>query len=163
MWNGLESWRRGGVAVVLTLVLALILGLATPAAAKEASLVMDADTGRVLSAANADNRNHPASLTKMMTLYLVFEALESGRWGLTSPITASARAARQPASRMGLAPGQTITVEQAILALVTKSANDVATAVAEAMDRQERDFALRMTAKARALGMTRTTFRNASG
>ena len=136
---------------------------AVPAEARYASLVMDTNTGKVLHAVNADTRNYPASLTKMMTLLLVFEELEAERWTLNTPIEISARAARQPASRLGLRRGQTITVEQAVLAMVTKSANDVAAAVAEAIGGSERKFALRMTARARELGMTRTTFRNASG
>ncbi|MCH7551048.1 MAG: D-alanyl-D-alanine carboxypeptidase [Proteobacteria bacterium] len=124
---------------------------------------MDAETGRVIHEINADTRNYPASLTKMMTMYLVFEALESKLWTVDSRLRVSARAARQPASRLGLRRGQRITVEDAILALVTKSANDVATVIAENLSGSERSFALRMTAKARKLGMYRTTFRNASG
>ncbi|MCH7937076.1 MAG: D-alanyl-D-alanine carboxypeptidase [Proteobacteria bacterium] len=124
---------------------------------------MDAETGRVIHEINADTRNYPASLTKMMTMYLVFEALESKLWTPNSKLRVSARAARQPASRLGLRRGQRITVEDAILALVTKSANDAATVIAENMSGSERSFALKMTAKARQLGMNRTTFRNASG
>ena len=134
-----------------------------PAFAKYASLVMDAETGRVIHEINADTRNYPASLTKMMTMYLVFEALESKLWTVDSKLRVSARAARQPASRLGLRRGRRITVEDAILALVTKSANDAATVIAENMSGSERSFALKMTAKARKLGMNRTTFRNASG
>lgn len=133
------------------------------ASAKYASLIMDADSGRVLKAVNADTRNYPASLTKMMTLYLVFDALQRKEWTPDTPLKVSARAASQPAARLGLRAGSTIRVKDAILALVTKSANDVATTVAEAMDKSERDFALRMTARARKLGMKNTTFRNASG
>ena len=127
------------------------------------SIVIDADSGRILHATNSDTRNYPASLTKMMTLFMVFEALDVGKWTLNTKLKVSARAARQPASRLGLKRGQTITVKDAILALVTKSANDVATTIAENLGRSERDFALMMTAKARRLNMTRTTFRNASG
>ncbi|MCW8836565.1 MAG: D-alanyl-D-alanine carboxypeptidase [Rhodospirillales bacterium] len=134
-----------------------------PAAAKWAALVMDANTGEVLDEVNADTKNYPASLTKMMTLYLVFEALDQGAVTLDQKITVSNRAARQPPSHLALSPGDTITIEEAIMALVTKSANDVATAVAEAMAGSERKFAMRMTAKARSLGMSNTTFRNASG
>ena len=147
----------------MTAVAAVLLLTASPAAAKYASLILDADSGRVLHSVDADTRNYPASLTKMMTLYLVFDALESGRLDLDRKLTVSARAARQPASRLGLDQGQTITVEDAILALVTKSANDVATVLAETMAGSESRFALVMTAKARKLGMARTTFRNASG
>lgn len=143
---------------------AAILALSTsPVLAKYAALIMDAETGRVLHAVNADTRNYPASLTKMMTLYLVFEALEEGKLTLSQHLTTSARAARQPASRLGLKKGQTITVEQAILAIVTKSANDVAAMIAENLAGSERAFALRMTTQARKIGMSRTIFRNASG
>jgi D-alanyl-D-alanine carboxypeptidase len=141
----------------------LFLIFATPGQAKYASLVMDADSGRVLHEVNADTRNYPASLTKMMTLYLVFDGLNEGTITLNQRLKVTARAARQPASKLGLRRGETITVEQAILALVTKSANDVATVIAENLSRSERDFALVMTARARQLGMARTTFRNASG
>jgi len=134
-----------------------------PAQAKYASYVVDADTGEVLHATNEETRNYPASLTKMMTLYLVFDRLEKKRWSLATNLKVSRRAERQPASKLGLRRGTTITVEQAILALVTKSANDVATVIAENISGRERNFALKMTAKARSLGMSQTTFRNASG
>jgi D-alanyl-D-alanine carboxypeptidase len=157
-------WPAGkGIGLIMVAIAAFVLVTASPAAAKYASLVLDADSGRVVHAVNADTRNYPASLTKMMTLYLVFDALESGRLDLDGELAISARAARQPASKLGLDPGRTITVEDAILALVTKSANDVATVLAETMAGSERKFALVMTAKARKLGMARTTFRNASG
>jgi D-alanyl-D-alanine carboxypeptidase len=148
--------------MVLSLLI-LASAFAAPAQARYASMVIDAYTGRVLHSANADTRNYPASLTKMMTLYLVFDGLKKGRVKLKQKLPVSARAARQPASRLGLKRGQSITVEQAILALVTKSANDVATVVAEGLSGSERQFARKMTLTARALGMTRTTFRNASG
>ena len=147
----------------MAVVAAAFFATASPAAAKYASLILDADSGRVLHAVNADTRNYPASLAKMMTLYLVFDALEDGRLDLDRKLAVSARAARQPASRLGLGRGRTITVEDAILALVTKSANDVATVLAETLAGSERNFALVMTSKARKLGMSRTTFRNASG
>ena len=136
---------------------------ASPGLAKYASVIMDAETGRVVYAVNENTRNYPASLTKMMTLYMVFEALEDGRLSLDQRLAVSARAARQPSSKLGLRKGQTITVKQAILAMVTKSANDVAATVAEALSGSERNFALTMTATARRLGMDRTIFRNASG
>lgn len=137
--------------------------LPSTAHAKYASLVMDADTGQILHSVNAETRNYPASLTKMMTLYLVFERLRDGRLKLNTPLKVTARASRQPPSKLGLKPGQTITVERAILALVTKSANDVASTVADNLGGGERKFALIMTAKAREIGMTKTTFRNSSG
>ncbi len=139
------------------------LSLASPLQAKYASFILDADTGEVHHSVNAQTRNYPASLTKMMTLYLLFEALDTGKVNMNTRFAVSARAARQPASHLGLRAGQSITVEQAILALIVKSANDVATVVAEALGGSERKFALVMTATARKIGMDRTTFRNASG
>ena len=152
-----------GKAAVGALLMAAAGLLAGPAAARYASYTVDVKTGRVLHSANADTRNYPASLTKMMTLYLVFEALDTGKWTLQTHLRMSRRAARQPASKLGLEAGETLSVRDAILALVTKSANDVATAVAENMSGSERNFALLMTAKARRIGMNRSTFRNASG
>jgi D-alanyl-D-alanine carboxypeptidase len=142
---------------------AFLVLFAPPGWAKYAAFVVDVTDGRVLHSVNADTRNYPASLTKMMTLYLVFEALDAGKISLDDRVDVSARAARQPASKLGLRRGERITFEQAIGALAIKSANDVATAVAETFAGSERAFALVMTAKARALGMSRTTFRNASG
>jgi D-alanyl-D-alanine carboxypeptidase len=143
-------------------------GLAAPAAAqigsdRYAAIVLDAATGRVLVAANADEPRYPASLTKIMTLYMVFEALREGRIRLDTPIRMSEEAASRPPSKLGLPPGATLSVEQAILALVTRSANDVAAAVGEHLAGSEERFAQLMTMRARAIGMSRTTFRNASG
>ncbi len=148
------------LAVVLTLCFAVT---AAPAHAGYASIVVDAGTGKVLHASNADTRNYPASLTKMMTLYLLFEALEEGKLKTTDRIKVSSTAAGQPPSKLGLKPGTGLLVEHAIKALVTKSANDVAVVVAEALGGTQDKFAEAMTRKARELGMTRTTFRNASG
>ena len=117
----------------------------------------------MLYSRNADTRNYPASLTKMMTLYLTFDALESGSLRLDEALKVSRRAAGQAPSKLGLAVGSSISVENAILALVTKSANDVATVLAEALGGTEWEFAGIMTKKARALGMANTTFQNASG
>ncbi|MGL5736549.1 MAG: serine hydrolase [Beijerinckiaceae bacterium] len=128
-----------------------------------ASMVVDAKTGRVLHAQNADAQRHPASVTKVMTLYLLFEQIERGRFTLDSPLRISANAASQAPSKLGLAAGETIRAEDAIKALVTKSANDIAVAVAENVGGSEEGFAEMMTRKARALGMSRTTFVNASG
>jgi D-alanyl-D-alanine carboxypeptidase len=128
-----------------------------------AAMVVEARTGRVLIAANADEPRYPASLTKMMTLYMLFDALAEGRVQLTTPIRMSEEAASRPPSKLGLPAGATLTVEQAILALVTKSANDVAAAVGEHLAGSEERFGQVMTLRARAIGMTRTTFRNASG
>lgn len=145
------------------LVILACSGRAGHAAAKYSSIVIEQKTGAVLHAVNPDIRHYPASLTKMMTLYLVFEALGAKRFTLDSRIRVSRRAARQPASKLGLKPRQTISVRQVILALAVRSANDVASAVAEAMAGTERKFGRLMSAKARALGMTNTRFRNASG
>jgi D-alanyl-D-alanine carboxypeptidase len=128
-----------------------------------ADLVMDANTGAVLHAENADSLRHPASLTKIMTLYLLFEQLEAGKLRLDSRMEVSEHAALQAPSKLGLAPGQTIIVEDAIRALVTKSANDAAVVIAETIGGDEDTFARLMTRKARALGMTRTVYNNASG
>jgi D-alanyl-D-alanine carboxypeptidase len=154
--------RRSGVLTLLWLLAALV-ALPGAAAARYASIVIDASTGDVLHDINADTRNYPASLTKMMTLYLAFEALDKGRLHRKQKLMVSRRAARMPASRLGLRRGTTISVEDAILALVTKSANDAAVVIAEALAGSESKFARRMTRKAAALGMTRTSFRNASG
>ncbi|WP_458095143.1 D-alanyl-D-alanine carboxypeptidase family protein [Roseomonas sp. WA12] len=129
-----------------------------------AAFVQDADTGEVLSAERADAARHPASLAKMMTLYLAFEALRRGRVTEKTFIRVSRHAASRPPSKLGLRPGSTITVQEAMMALVTKSANDAAAALAEHLaNGSEAAFAGLMTRKARAISMSRTTFRNASG
>ena len=127
------------------------------------SIVVDANSGDVMQATNADAPRHPASLTKIMTLYLLFERLEQGKIKLTADLPVSAHAAVQAPSKLSLKPGTSIRVETAIRAIVTKSANDVAVVVAEAIGGDEPAFARMMTAKARALGMNQTTYRNASG
>jgi len=156
------AWRGGAVLTVL-----LAAGLSAlspdPASAKYASIVIDGHSGQVLHAANADTRNYPASLTKMMTLFMAFEALDEGRLRKNQKLKVSSRAAGQAPSKLGLRNGQTITVEQAIRALVIRSANDVAVVVAEGLGGTEAKFAAMMTARAKRLGMTRTTFANASG
>lgn len=129
----------------------------------KAAMIVDGNTGNVLHASNPDEPRYPASLTKVMTLYMLFEAMEAGRLAATSDLRVSARASEQQPSKLGLRPGETIKVHQAIGALVTKSANDAAVVVAEALAGSEDAFARQMTMRARALGMTRTTFRNASG
>lgn len=128
-----------------------------------AAIVVDAATGTVLHEADADSLRYPASLTKMMTLYLLFDALSEGRVGLDTPLSISAKAASQPPARIGLKVGGRLTVSQAIQALAVKSANDVAVAVAETLAGSEDAFAAQMTAKARSLGMGNTRFVNASG
>lgn len=128
-----------------------------------ASIVVDANTGKVMQATHADSQRHPASLTKIMTLYMLFERLEAGKLKLNSELPVSSHAAAQAPSKLGLKPGETIKVETAIRAIVTKSANDVAVIVSEAVGGDEPNFARLMTAKAHALGMKHTTYRNASG
>uniref|UniRef100_UPI003FA52748 D-alanyl-D-alanine carboxypeptidase family protein n=1 Tax=Bosea sp. (in: a-proteobacteria) TaxID=1871050 RepID=UPI003FA52748 len=128
-----------------------------------AAMVVDVKSGRTLHATNEDAPRIPASLTKVMTLYLLFEQLERGRFRMDSPLTVSSYAARQAPSKIGFKPGETIEVEDAILALVTKSANDVAMVVAESVAGSEDEFARMMTARARSLGMSRTTFYNPHG
>lgn len=129
-----------------------------------AAIVTEARSGAVLLAANADEQRYPASLTKMMTVYMALEGLRDGRFQRSTPVFVSGTAAAMPPSRLGLAAGMSLTVEEAILALVTKSANDAAAALGEFMGGgSELRFAQMMTMRARQLGMSRTTFRNASG
>ena len=127
------------------------------------SIIVDGNSGATLSANNPDASRHPASLTKMMTLYLLFERLDAGKMQLDSEMEVSEHASEQAPTKLGLRPGQTIRVEDAIKGLVTRSANDAAVVIAEAIAGDEDDFAKLMTRKARALGMTRTVYRNASG
>ncbi|MCM2503654.1 D-alanyl-D-alanine carboxypeptidase [Aureimonas altamirensis] len=126
-------------------------------------LVLDASTGRILWQENANELRYPASLTKLMTLYLLFEAVESGRLSLESPLNVSAEAASRPPARLGLPAGTSITVREAATALAVRSANDVAVVVAEGVAGSEQAFARQMNARARAIGMSRTHFVNASG
>ena len=149
-------------------VLVLLSASSGPAAAqvgsdRYASIVMDSGSGNVLSAASADEERYPASLTKMMTLYMLFDALRDRRVSLEQAVPVSPWAASMSPTKLGLVPGSYITVEQAILGLVTKSANDAAAALGEMLGGDEERFAQMMTLRARALGMTHTTFRNASG
>ncbi len=128
-----------------------------------AAIVVDGNSGRTLFAANENLPRHPASVTKVMTLYLLFEQLEKGHLRLDSPLMISQHAAAQAPSKLGLQPGETIEVEHAIKAVVTKSANDIAVAIAENVGGDEDSFARMMTSKAHALGMNSTHFANASG
>jgi D-alanyl-D-alanine carboxypeptidase len=127
------------------------------------AIVINAQTGAILFADDADRSHYPASLTKMMTLYMTFDALATGPLRLSQSLPVSSQAARQVPSKIGLRTGATISVEDAILALVTKSANDAAVVLAEVLGGTESNFAVGMTMKARDLGLHRTTFRNASG
>nr|WP_294502371.1 D-alanyl-D-alanine carboxypeptidase family protein [uncultured Rhodopila sp.] len=131
--------------------------------ARYSSIVVDAASGEVLEEVNADEPRHPASLTKMMTLYLAFEALRDRRISMDEAVPVSVHAAEMQPSKLGLMPSSRITVEQSILGLVTKSANDAASALGELLGGSEDRFAQMMTLRARALGMSHTTFQNASG
>ena len=145
-------------------VAAVIIGSAFAAqAAPYADIVVDANSGNVLHATTPDARRHPASLTKIMTLYLLFEQLEAGKLKLDSPLEVSEEAAAQMPTKLGLRAGSTIQVEDAIKGIVTRSANDASVVVAEAIAGDEEEFAKLMTRKAQALGMTRTVYKNASG
>ncbi len=154
-------------ALLILLTCLAIPSVSAPARAAEdpryAAFVADLGEGRVLHARRADAPRHPASLTKMMTLYVLFDAIEDGVVALDDEITASAEAASRPPSRLGLTRGARLDIETAIRALVIKSANDVAVAVAEHLAGDEAAFAVLMTERARGLGMDATTFRNASG
>ena len=155
--HGLRWGMFGLVAAVLTISSDHTL------AAPYADIVVDANSGNVLHSTNPDAQRHPASLTKIMTLYLLFEQLEAGKLKLDSQLKVSGEAAGQMPTKLGLKPGTTIQVEDAIKGIITRSANDVAVVVAEAIAGDEDDFAKRMTRKAQALGMSRTVYKNASG
>jgi len=153
----------GRLALVFVFV---VVGLAAPAAhanSKYAAIVMDYSTGEVLHSRRADVPLYPASLTKMMTLMMLFDALERGQLQINTELKVSRRAADMPASKLGLRSGSTISVGQAIQAMTVRSANDVAVVIAEALGGTESEFALLMTTRARAIGMRNTTFKNASG
>ncbi|MGH8659593.1 MAG: D-alanyl-D-alanine carboxypeptidase family protein [Gammaproteobacteria bacterium] len=156
-------WDKGLWFASAWLSVVLMASLPGTVVAGYAVVVVDAKTGRVLREVNADERNYPASLTKMMTLYLVFEALEDGRLLLGDRLRVSRHAASMTPTRLGLKTGQRIRVEDAILALVTRSANDAAVVLAEALGESEAQFARIMTGKAQWLGMSDTVFRNCSG
>ena len=150
------------------LTLALMLGLAAAAraqvgSARYSSIVVDQATGKVLQSDEADDLRYPASLTKLMTLYMTFEALRDHRVGLDQVVPVSGHAASMEPSKLGLVPGTYLTVEDAIYGIVTKSANDAACALGELLGGDEERFAQMMTLRARALGMSNSTFRNASG
>ncbi|KQU51313.1 hypothetical protein ASG72_16330 [Bosea sp. Leaf344] len=176
---GCVGSRRARLRAVVGLIgiVAVALSAASPAEAARkkkrpaaggysppyAAMVVDARTGRTLHAVNEDAPRIPASITKVMTLYLLFEQLERGRFSMDSEFTVSSYAARQAPSKIGFKPGETIEVRDAIMALITKSANDVAVAIAENVAGSEDEFARMMTARARALGMSRTAFYNPHG
>jgi D-alanyl-D-alanine carboxypeptidase len=153
----------GGIRVALLSLLCVLGAFAGRAHAGYAAIVVDASTGKVLEQVNADERNYPASLTKMMTLYLAFRALQGGRLKLDQRLPVSALAAGRAPTKLGLRRGQTITVRDCILGMVTRSANDAASVVAEALGGSEAHFADMMNAQAVLLGMSGTHFDNASG
>ncbi|MEI6987215.1 MAG: D-alanyl-D-alanine carboxypeptidase family protein [Rhodospirillaceae bacterium] len=153
----------GPLAPFAVALLAAFMVTGPAEAAHYTSIVLDAGSGAVLHNDGADVRNYPASLTKMMTLYLTFEALDSKKLKLDQELPVSRHAEKQAPSKLGLRNGDTIKVEHAVLAVVTKSANDMAVVLAEALGGSEAAFAVLMTAKARSLGMSHTQFRNASG
>lgn len=163
-------WRRlAAVAMALTAAFALTTGGGAPVVAQSsdnaryAAIVIDAESGEVLFARHADSRRYPASITKVMTLYMAFEALAEGRVKLTDEIVVSPRAASQPPSKLGLAAGQTITLDDAMRATAVRSANDMAVAIAEHISGSEARFTALMTLKAEELGMTHTRYVNANG
>lgn len=158
----LKGARKEGFLVLAVMLLLFLMGQAQ-ANPRHAAIVIDADTGEVLHESHADASRYPASLAKMMTLYMLFEALGQGKMTLDSRMQVSSHAASMPQTNISLRAGDSISVREAIAALVVRSANDVAAVVAEALGNTETSFARMMTDRARKLGMQGTTFRNASG
>ena len=156
-------WLLHRRAIALSVLLCAMAAFAGMAHAGYAAIVVDATTGKVLDSVNADQRDYPASLTKMMTLYLTFQGLKSGRLKLDQKMPVSSWAANKSPTKLGLRRGQTISVEDCILGMVTKSANDAATVMAEGLGGSEQHFADMMNAQAALLGMSDTHFANASG
>jgi D-alanyl-D-alanine carboxypeptidase len=148
---------------VLAVLVAIAIGNATPAQARYASIVVDFETGRVLSEQGADERRHPASLTKMMTLFLIFEALDAGKITLNTRWNVSEYAAGQAPTKLNLQAGDRVAVRDIILGMVTRSANDAAMVAAEGLGGSEARFADMMNRRARDIGMTRTNFENPHG
>jgi len=147
----------------IAFIIVLTLSSGQRAEARYAAIVIDAESGDVLHSVNADTRNYPASLTKMMTLYMLFEALDQGAVKLHQQMIVSRNATRARPSKLGLRRGERITIQEAIEALIAKSANDIAVVVAEELGGSVKAFAKAMTSRARKLGMRRTTFRNPHG
>lgn len=156
-----------GLAIVMMLVLSLFVMASAhqPASARPAfsAVTVDASTGKIIYSKNIDSKRYPASLTKVMTLYIMFQEIEAGRMSFSTPMKVSKRAAAQQPSKLGLRVGSTITARNAMFALITKSANDAAMVVAEHIGGSQKGFAQRMTRQARAMGMTRTKFTNPNG
>lgn len=160
-WLGRMLFRMRTV-----LALALLCGLGSFACAAHAgyaAIVVDGNTGQIIEQVNADQRDYPASLTKMMTLYIAFQQLKSGKLSFDQQLPVSAWAASRPPTKLGLRPGSTIAVQDCILGMVTKSANDAASVMAEGIGGSESRFAEMMNAQAALLGMSHTHFANASG
>lgn len=155
----LGRWRAG----LLLAMACMLAGFTVAAQAEYAAIVVDGSTGQVLQQVNAEQRDYPASLTKMMTLYLTFQGLKSGKLQLDEPMQVSAHAAGMSPTKLGLRAGQTISVRDCILGMVTKSANDAAAVMAENIGGSEPEFADMMNAQAHLLGMDETHFANASG
>ena len=162
MKRRIQNPALAGFLLLITLLMAALAPVSGKAA-PYAAMVMDARTGEVLHARNADTQLHPASLTKMMTLYIAFQAIERGEISLDDMVTITPLSANEPPSKLGLLAGQRIQFRYLVRAAGVKSANDAATAIGIALEGNEAAFARRMTATARAMGMSRTTFRNAHG
>ncbi len=170
---GISTWKPTDIIKAVFCIVLVAALLAIPAEAKkkkrsryappQAAMVVDLYSGKTLYSKNADAKRYPASITKVMTLYMLFEQIEQGHLTLNSKLKVSSVAASRPPSKLGLKTGSTIRVRDAMYALVTKSANDVAAVVAENIAGSEAAFGRMMTQKARSIGMTKTTFRNASG
>lgn len=157
-------WQYARLGLFLIAIFCVAAGMPAPSiAAPYAAMVIDARTGEVLHSRNADTRLHPASLTKMMTLYVTFEAVRKGEISMDTVVTISKNAAAEPPSKLGLRAGQKIKLRYLVRAAAVKSANDAATAIGEAVSGSEAAFARRMNRTAKALGMTRTSFKNAHG
>ncbi|MEQ9448802.1 MAG: D-alanyl-D-alanine carboxypeptidase family protein, partial [Rhodospirillaceae bacterium] len=163
-------WRTTFLRAVATIFVTFALGLSATAPAhaienlrKYAGVVVDAKSGKVLYEHEADSRRYPASVAKVMTLYILFQELQAGNLSLSTKMTVSRHAASAVPTKLGLRAGSTISVEDAMKSLVTLSANDMARVIAEHISGTESKFAERMTATARAMGMSSTTYRNASG
>lgn len=165
-WSGIVSksaFPFRSIAMIAIAAAFVVAGAGASAAAPQSAIVIDANTGKTLYASDANGRRYPASLTKMMTLYLTFEALSKGKISKSTQVPFSANASAEPPTKLGVRKGGSISVDTAILSMVTKSANDSSTALAEFLGGSEAEFARMMTAKARALGMKSTVFRNANG
>lgn len=159
----LNKNNRRACFKTLALLALFLFAFAAPAEARYSHIIFDGYSGKVLDERDQHAARKPASLTKMMTIYLVFEQVQHGKVKWNTKLRVSKNASRQSPSKLGLNPGDTISVRDAVMALITRSANDIAVVVAEGLAGNEAKFAAQMTAKARKLGMTRTTFRNASG